>query len=189
MQIGLRRVELEGVLALLLGAVHGDVGMLEQGGKIGAVVRVDGDADAGADVQILPVPVERLGQGMQNFVRHVGEILGAGKLLDQHHEFVPALARHRVALAQAVAQALRAFLQQQVATWCPRVSLITLKRSRSTNSTASLDRCRWARSSACAIHSCSRVRLGRPVSASWLARYWSCASDSLRSVMSLNTAT
>jgi hypothetical protein len=44
----------------LLGGVHRDVGVLEQLGGVAAVVGVDGDPDAG--VQVEPDPVE--GEGL-----------------------------------------------------------------------------------------------------------------------------
>ena len=45
-------VHLPVVPAALLGVVHGGVGVLEQGGRVGAVFGVHGDADAGADAHL-----------------------------------------------------------------------------------------------------------------------------------------
>ena len=69
--------------------------------------------------------------------------------------------------------------------WWPRLSLITLKLSRSRNSTAT----RCFRRSACATarwsRSRKRVRLGNPVSESWSAWCSSAASACLRRLMSV----
>ncbi len=71
---------------------------------------------------------------------------------------------------------------------CPRVSLTSLNRSRSMNSTAIG---RWLRA-ACAIvcvrRSRNRLRLGRPVSASNCARYETFSSIARRARMSREIA-
>ena len=71
---------------------------------------------------------------------------------------------------------------------CPRLSLITLKLSRSRKSTAAALCRRAARARACSSRSMNSARFGRPDSGSWNARYESCCSKALRSVMSRTTA-
>ena len=53
------RVELVGVLALLLRPVHRDVGVLQQCRRVGCVVRIDADADAAGHEQLVAVHLER----------------------------------------------------------------------------------------------------------------------------------
>ena len=73
-------------------------------------------------------------------------------------------------------------------TRCPNVSLITLKRSRSRNMTATLrcSRSEWA--IACVRRSCNIMRLGRPVRKSCCAIYTMRSSAALRSLISRITA-
>jgi hypothetical protein len=51
--VELLRIELEIVLALLLGLVHGDVGLLGQDLLVLAVLWVGADPDAGRDTELL----------------------------------------------------------------------------------------------------------------------------------------
>ena len=71
---------------------------------------------------------------------------------------------------------------------CPRESLTTLKWSRSQNRTPTPRPRRRLRARARSSRSSSRVRLGSPVSGSWVASCSSRRSNALRSVMSRNTA-
>ena len=70
----------------------------------------------------------------------------------------------------------------------PRLSFTTLKWSRSRNSTATRRLWRRARASAPSSRSSSSVRLGRPVSGSWVAWWASRCSNALRSLMSWRIA-
>ena len=67
------------------------------------------------------------------------------------------------------------------AAW-PRLSLISLKPSRSRNRIATVPSCQRAR--ACSTRSWNRARLARPVSGSWKAWWTSSSSSFLRSLMS-----
>ena len=71
----------------------------------------------------------------------------------------------------------------------PIVSFVTLKSSRSTNSTPVVVPSRLARASACAARSWNSRRLGSPVSASWKARYFSSSSSWRCSVTSRKVST
>ena len=55
--------QLYAVLAAVLGAVHGDVGVPLQGGGVPAVPRVQADADAGGQEQLVAFDNERIPQG------------------------------------------------------------------------------------------------------------------------------
>ena len=97
-------MELEIVLALVLGAVHRQLGIAQQRGGIGAVAGVDADADTGREVIGLAVDLVRL--------CHCGEhplCAGARRfrvidLAKQCGEFIAAEARQQVSFAQALAQ-------------------------------------------------------------------------------------
>ena len=92
----------------------------------------------------------------------------------------------------------RTHWRRRVATCCsnwsptgwPRVSLMVLKWSRSTNSSATLQPLRSDQAVASENRSRNSTRLGRPVSGSWCARKSMRASFALRSVMSwMNAST
>ncbi len=73
--------------------------------------------------------------------------------------------------------------------WWPRLSLMRLKRSRSTNSKATRLPLRLACVSAWRTRSSSRVRLGRPVRGSWVASCSRRAVNAIDSVTSLKAST
>jgi hypothetical protein len=114
-----RGIELPGVAAIVLGAVHGGVGALEQLLGAGAVLRIAGDADARRDEQLLALQVEGLGQRFDDAGGEAGGIrrllVGAGQVGQHHREFVAAQARHHVVVARAGFQARRGLHQQLVA--------------------------------------------------------------------------
>ncbi len=76
--------------------------------------------------------------------------------------------------------AATAFSSSSPAPW-PSVSLMDLKLSRSTNSAATGVWSRRERASICSMRSRISVRLGSPVSGSWVARNASCSSAPWRS--------
>jgi hypothetical protein len=102
----------------LLGRVHGDVGVLEQFGGVVAVVGVDGDPDAGVQVQGHPVQDERRMQGGAELVGDRGRPLG-GRPWDQHGELVPAEPGHGVDLPQRSLEPRPDLAQQLVAVVVP----------------------------------------------------------------------
>lgn len=107
--------EAEVVAALILGAIHGDVGMLDQGLMRDAVIGVDGDADAGRDVELVAAEMERGLQRRQDLFGDVGGVVARADVWQEQQELIAADARQGVALAQAMAQALAHQLQQFVA--------------------------------------------------------------------------
>jgi hypothetical protein len=113
--LDVRRVAGEAVAALVLGAVHGDVGVLEQGLQILPVGRIDGDPDARREGQLPPVDLHRLldeAQQLGSDVADEGRIL---EVIDQHHELVPAQPRDQIGGAHAARQSLANPLQHLVA--------------------------------------------------------------------------
>jgi hypothetical protein len=56
--IHLRHVERAGIAAVLLGVIHGRVGIADQIDDVLGIVRADGDADAGGQVHLLLIHVE-----------------------------------------------------------------------------------------------------------------------------------
>jgi hypothetical protein len=83
----------------LLGRVHGHVRVLEQLGRVVAVVGVDGDADTGVQAEHDRVEGQRLLQGGPQFL---GDRRGSlrGRAGDQHGELVAARAGHGVDVPQ-----------------------------------------------------------------------------------------
>jgi hypothetical protein len=107
---------MEAVAALLLlRVVHRHVGAAEQGAGVGAVLGEEGDADAGADFQHLPVHHERLFERVQDAAGGDGGGVRVGGGRQHDRELVTAEARHHVAGAHLVLQAEGDLLQQRVA--------------------------------------------------------------------------
>ncbi len=76
--IHLLRKKLVVVASGSLGLVHRDIAVFEQRLRVGPIVREHGDADTGADVQLLLLELVRQQQGVQQLLRHRSGILGAG---------------------------------------------------------------------------------------------------------------
>ena len=83
-------IELEVVAAIVLGAVHGGVGVADQAFGDDPVVRVDGDADAGGHQKSLAVELVGLGQRLAEAPRDIGGISDAVELRQQDDELVAA---------------------------------------------------------------------------------------------------
>jgi hypothetical protein len=179
--VHLRRVDLEAVPAVPLGAVHRQVGVAQQ--VVRAHARTDErDADAGGhdhlaaggDVRQRQHPTQPAGD-LEDRLR-----AAAG---DECDELVAAEARDDVGVPQALAHAGCSHREQVVTGRVPAVSLTDLKSSRSRNSTAKVPlalstprtRVRW---------SVKEARLSRPVSSSYAARVRSSDSSSMRSLTS-----
>src|ERR1022692_1761518 len=80
-----------------------------------------------------------------------------------------------------------AFTRTASPTSCPRLSLISLNRSRSQNSSAMSRPAAWERISSASSSSWNRARFGSPVSASWPAWWRSRSSNVFCAEMSLAT--
>ena len=100
--------------AVFLGVVERDVGPAQQGLGVVAVFGVQGQAQAGVEVDAGAGQVQRLAQLVEQHARAgLGEI--GVDVVHQHHEFITAQARHQVAGAHGLAQALAHLLQHLVA--------------------------------------------------------------------------
>ena len=108
-------VDLERAAALALGLVHGDVGLADQAVEVVALGRIEHDADARADVDLVLVDAQRLDQGILDLACDGLGLLGPGQALDDDRELVAAGPRDRVGVAQVRGEALRDALQHLVA--------------------------------------------------------------------------
>lgn len=117
--VHVRLIELEVVLAAFLGVIHRRVGVLHQLAQLFAVLRAEGDADAGGDEKLAALQHERRHQTGQNPLGHVDRAIqrfftGAA-LLQQQGELVATHARHRVIDIDTGEQACGHFLKHAVA--------------------------------------------------------------------------
>ena len=103
------------VAAALLGQVHGGVGVLDEGVAVGAVMGIDGDADAQGDGELVARQLEGPGHAAEHPLGGVFGQLGGVELVQHDHELVAAGPGDQVAVAQAAAQALGDRQQQLVA--------------------------------------------------------------------------
>ena len=104
-----------GVPPLVLGAVHGGVGVLQQGVRLLAVPRVESHADAGRDVELVLAEVERLPERRQQLAGDAHGVVLLLQLGEEHDELVATHAGDCVALANGVLEALGDQLQELVA--------------------------------------------------------------------------
>ena len=104
--------ELVPPLPMALGLVHGGVGAAKERLHVAAVPRVEGDADTGAPVDLLPVDQKRLPEErLQPLGHRRGRFLLA---VDHDDELVPAQPRQRVGAADGAGKAPRHLLQELV---------------------------------------------------------------------------
>ena len=96
--------DLEAVAPGLLGLVHGQVGVAQQVFRGVGLVRVQGDAQAGGELDVVAVHGQRHGQGLADALDGLDGLARGDELLQQDHEFVAAEARNRVQPAHAFAQ-------------------------------------------------------------------------------------
>ena len=99
------RAELVRVAARFLGAVHRAVGVAQQRLRVGAVVGIERDADAGGDFDRRPGDRQRLLDRAAHFLGDVDRVLGLAQLGEDDRELVAAEARHGVVLADVGAEA------------------------------------------------------------------------------------
>ncbi len=110
-----RRVEKAvAVFAGALGVVHRRVGIHQQFFGTLAVARVEGDTDAGGDLQVMVGHPERACDQADLTCRQSQGIIGFGQL-HQQHELITADPRQSVLAAQVFAQAQGHVPQQQIA--------------------------------------------------------------------------
>jgi PAS domain S-box-containing protein len=103
------------VLALLLGGVHGLVGMTQQGVGVGIVMRVQREANAGRHLHLGIANGHGLGNAAQHALQHAVAFLGVAQVGQQQHKLVAAQAGQGVVFAQHCLQAAGNFNQQLVA--------------------------------------------------------------------------
>ena len=101
-------------LALRLGAVHRDIGVVDQLERID-VRPSERDADRTGDVELAPDDLQRIGQRAQHTLGDDRGLARVRDVLEQHGELVAADPRDRVAGPQRGVQAQRDRLQQLVA--------------------------------------------------------------------------
>ena len=101
-------------LAVPLGAIEREVGVLHQGDAVRPVTGRDGDADAGGTDRLMAAQIDRTFETGLDLVGERGEILVRIDALDQHREFVPAEPRD-LCLGQVLAQVNGGFAQQRIA--------------------------------------------------------------------------
>jgi hypothetical protein len=109
-----RRVELVVVAPLLLGPVHGRVGVPHQRLRIAAVLGIEADADAGRDEQLAVGDGEGDLERVDDLLGDLGRVLDLLDARDHQRELVAAETGHRVALAHAAAHPLRHQAQESV---------------------------------------------------------------------------
>ena len=91
-----RLEELIGVAAQLLGPDHGRVGVLQQGVFVPAVLRENGDADAGVHHHVLAVHMKRFGEDVEDFGNDGGGVVAVAAFGEQDRELVAGQPRHRI---------------------------------------------------------------------------------------------
>ena len=101
--------------AVALGEVERHVGVLQQQVGVGAVVRRDGDADAGADHDMPAVDVVGPADQLDDARGELAALLGPADVGLHHREFVAADARHEVGGRHRLDQTGRHELEQLVA--------------------------------------------------------------------------
>ena len=102
-------------LAVVLDAVHRDVGVLAQRLEAAAVVGIEADADGGGGEDLRIVDEERRGQPLQRRLHEFGDFLLALDRREQQQEFVAGDARQHVGVAQVAPEPLRQLDQQRIA--------------------------------------------------------------------------
>ena len=104
-----------GALALVLDAVHRDIGVLAQHFVAAAMVGIKADADRGRGEYFRSVDEERRLQPLQREVDVFGDLLLALDRIEQQQKFVAADPRQHVGLAQIEPEPLGNLDQQRVA--------------------------------------------------------------------------
>ena len=178
----------EAAAAVLLHVVHGAVGGEQQAALIAPIAGVDGDADAGRAGDLVPVDVERAAQLRERRApRRPPPLLAARCPAAADMNSSPPKRASVSPSRRTVLRRRARRRKKRSPPWCPSSSLIALKLSQSTNSTASTSslRCAWAR--AMANRSLNSLRLGSPVSSScrassWIARRAAATSASVRRI-------
>ncbi len=99
----------------MLGSIHGLVGVLHQHIGAGAIVGIQGDADAGRNVGNFLLQVERRAHLFENFLGNTHHVARIVQLAQDDGEFIPAQPGHDIAAADAGGKTDCHFLEQQIA--------------------------------------------------------------------------
>ena len=111
----LRQIELVSVAPLVFCEIHRCVGVFQQGIRVFAVAGVEGDADAGGNVGLVAVEIERRRQRLHDLLRDQPGVADVGQVRQHDGEFVPAQPANGVAFAHTLLYAHRDLAQQLVA--------------------------------------------------------------------------
>src|ERR1700751_5709562 len=103
----------EAVPALRPGGVHGNVRLTQQGVRLQGAPVGDGDADRGPDVDLPPIDVERLSQGLEDPVGGINRF-NVRRAVEEDGELMPAQPGAGVVLTQAAVDALADLHQNEV---------------------------------------------------------------------------
>ena len=130
-RVDLLRIKLEGISSELLGAVHGGVRVLQYRFPVGTVLRVKARADAAGDVELALPDRDRLGDGREDPFDDLRGVFVADLVGQHDDELIAALARRTQDPRRSVTD---------FSSWspvlCPRLLLMYLKLSMSTDITA-----------------------------------------------------
>jgi hypothetical protein len=104
-----------GIAATFLGTVHGDIGILHQRLGVGAIIRKEADADAGADVEFLFDSHRRILQGIEDLFCDVRDGGRIDDVLDDDQKFVATESANGVRFSHQSAQAPRHLAEDAIA--------------------------------------------------------------------------
>ena len=153
----------------VLGAVHRDVGIMEEVvARHALVAQRHADAHRG-DHFVTATEDDGLTQHLENALGDLSGVIGRVHALQDRNELVAAEARQRVPGPTARRRRSATTPQQLVADLMPRLSLTTLKRSTSPKSTATLVPVRSAWSKAWSRWSSRQSAVGEAGEGSWNA--------------------
>ena len=117
--VHLRRVEREGVAAVLLGVVHRRVGVADQVDDVLRIARAEGDADARGEEHLVLLQLEGaadLGEHAARQLRHGAAVVRVGRqVVDEHRELVAGEAADHGVLRQRARQPLGEDLEHAIA--------------------------------------------------------------------------
>src|SRR5690348_7553938 len=117
--VDLRGVEMEGIAARLLGAIHRRVGGREQRLDIAAIGGEKRNADARGDEELVAADGDRAAELLEHFLRDDARVLRTRKIREHDRELVAGDARDRVARAHRRLQSARDLLQKLIARAVP----------------------------------------------------------------------
>ncbi len=114
MGIHFRAEEAERIAPVLLGMVHGHVGVAQQGIDVGAIAGTDADADRHRQADLLRSHLHRPRHRLHHAAGHVGRLVDPANVGQDHDKLVAALAADGIDPAHAAFQAPRHFPEHGV---------------------------------------------------------------------------